>query len=1450
MSGLSDLCSHLADGTETQQKHAWEELILQAKLPYYCRECVKRVRLRQLEDSFHKLCECDSGSLSAPTPSPNDTAARLDWARRWVAAAVVAMLTKRAAQDSTASTELARWGYRGARLREVDPPDEMPVPLDWAKDSARPASPINRCFRLLGEKYGDLKTLLAPARVAALTMAGEYEPAYQLLNIPLLLVAPQRSEQAHVEEPSVARLSLELVPNGLGQFFFDPRCFCNVLSDFENAANRAWERVQFDEHDDVVWRIEGVDLVDGPSAQAAMQVALMLLKESGPYERSYAISATLDDDGTLQGVDGLAAGLGQAGAKLIAAKDAGLKRVIISKTDFADLSPSAPGALGLEIIPAERVDEARNLVSGLLSGMKEYFQRLIEAPDSLQSMAPYLGGHTHTDLYVEPDVLKREERLGVRGFRPALMSGGIGTEESAMEQSSHMRTASASETLDIGENPYVERDSTNERRVAWVEERSQILRGSLRFAVILAPPGQGKSLLAEMTAYQVATHALCELTAQRVDVDSVEMPIVTPLSKLTEREPLLGESAEEWLRASLSLVLREKCPETLARYLSAHAHERRVCLFLDALDEVQDTAQLARIVEALSGWTCSVIITSRPYGYEHRAPLFAKLSATAPVYRLAPFDRDQSHSLASKWFGASERLSHLNELLSRSPSAQRLSQNPFLLTLLCWVVSQDDVSPHITRTELYDRMAGYLLGVPASGIGSPDEQRVQELSPLFADLSLAVFLENEGKAPFCRKRLLEIIAESPNRPVPLDDKGGRLRIDDLTHVAPMQQADFLINELCHKRLLIPDAASRGGYVVPHRSILEYFAGYELARRFGSLPVKQRKWLWRFVDKKAWAPDWEEVILFLAGRLRTPGLLLRLLSDEKKDDVFRNRLGLAARCLVEIPPMFLEQNSKLVDEITTAILACWWQHERDGTLDAVQHLGPALAAVGQANGRVRCTAIRARKGRHPQIKSQPVLTYLAESLGDQDRNVRCEAARLLGRIGAAAATPPVIGRLRDALCSRVWNEDEYFHNAAAHALTLIFARAGLQSHVVELLRRRDVNSKPVVDALAVVGPGAGTPEVLDCLTELAKGPMYLERETFHAVGQMGATAAGRFLPMLGGWINSPSPEKRRRALEALRSIGPMGATPRILKGLLNLLRDPDGDTDEPLGVCFALDGIGRAAFTPEICDRLAEMLLCEELVLFERPRLGTFYAYLMAEYVQATRQLIEHARKTLRDLLREYDQNKSAHTALKFQAVREVIAIGAGATSPEILQSLLELLSHPIADARDAAWKAMEVLCDFADPQAILYELSPPPDRNWLQKTALGAWRATPAIFKDLVHPVLAPPLPPPAVPVVTPEIRAALAEILHDPNKSFRWDPLRAVKERGVGALTRDTLSELAESLHKTDRWLPTDRNLERKRKTVAGLMAQGVRFFRTRGPFSRLQRRMWKAFSTAELSR
>ena len=255
--------------------------------------------------------------------------------------------------------------------------------------------------------------------------------------------------------------------------------------------------------------------------------------------------------------------------------------------------------------------------SQVAMGLLEYFQWVIEAPDRVETLPAYMGGRTRTELYIEPDVLERERKADAELPRFAREDGEAREESRAAEREPGPREHIAPEAQDIGEEAlYGEREGETERRVTWAEEREELRRSSHSRAVVLGPPGQGKSLLAQMTAHDLAREAHEALSTQQSGLESLPLPIVVTFNALAEQTIPAGATPGQALRRALAGVLRETgCPRIAANYLAGHAHDRRSWLFLDALDEAGDDEALTRIFAALEKWQSRVIIASRPYGY-------------------------------------------------------------------------------------------------------------------------------------------------------------------------------------------------------------------------------------------------------------------------------------------------------------------------------------------------------------------------------------------------------------------------------------------------------------------------------------------------------------------------------------------------------------------------------------------------------------------------------------------------------------------------------------------------------------------------------------------------------------------------------------------------------------------------------------------------------------------
>jgi hypothetical protein len=139
-----------------------------------------------------------------------------------------------------------------------------------------------------------------------------------------------------------------------------------------------------------------------------------------------------------------------------------------------------------------------------------------------------------------------------------------------------------------------------------------------------------------------------------------------------------------------------------------------------------------------------------------------------------------------------------------------------------------------------------------------------------AALSLFRALEGQRLLTFDEGALLDALTQGA------EEEGYRAN--------PAPIADALLIDLTQNSGILRGDADRG-YFFLHLTIHEFLTAAALAQE-----VDKRGWkaISALVDKKAWLPAWQEVIVFLAGKLSESPLehLLTLLTDEMKYDMFR------------------------------------------------------------------------------------------------------------------------------------------------------------------------------------------------------------------------------------------------------------------------------------------------------------------------------------------------------------------------------------------------------------------------------------------------------------------------------------------------------------------------------------------------------------------------------------
>ena len=418
-------------------------------------------------------------------------------------------------------------------------------------------------------------------------------------------------------------------------------------------------------------------------------------------------------------------------------------------------------------------------------------------------------------------------------------------------------------------------------------------------------------------------------------LDSLTLPLSARLSDLNRTDAPL----EEALASGKS--------EAFRRFVRQRLETGQAVVLLDAWDEVpfeiQEPGQpiayqpgyrqrLGQRIDAFARRfpSCRVLLTSRIVGYDG-SPI-----PDAQELELFAFDRLQIEAFAGVWFTDAEPFL---TLLRQNPQVRGLARIPLMLTLIARAsVEQQRALPGERADAFTRRVPIYRLCLHGLLRDWKEEKERRTIGDSYVEAVLEVLapaayaLFAEGFEQFGEGLLREKMRAA-------------LRGLGVGHELAGRDATSVIAELKHAGILVttgghPDAP----LLFLHRTFHEYLAARALAQR-----ARAEGWeaIAAVVDGKAWRPAWQEVVVLLAGQLPDPEPLLRLLDDERQDDLFRHRLALAALCQTEIRA---EVRERLVaGSIAAEVVTVWVDHLRKGTDAAVEHLGRALSAIGQANG---------------------------------------------------------------------------------------------------------------------------------------------------------------------------------------------------------------------------------------------------------------------------------------------------------------------------------------------------------------------------------------------------------------------------------------------------------------------------------------------------------------------
>lgn len=647
--------------------------------------------------------------------------------------------------------------------------------------------------------------------------------------------------------------------------------------------------------------------------------------------------------------------------------------------------------------------------------------------------------------------------------------------------------------------------------VEWEEELRQVRR-----AVVKGAPGSGKSFLTQMTAVKLACTALAQLAARAEPLHPLLLPIHVDLAQLAQAN--LSLSLEEALLAVLS------APYALSPRLKDWMQEKlrstECWLIFDALDQVEpgDRSRLRQLLQQLDTqrWQSHVILTCRSANYNSGDVPWPQITE----YEIAPHAFGPMQEFVTQWFAADPtREQTLQQALSQNFALSQACRVPLVLTLTCLAHEEQEVTATTRRGDIY----GWVLRGLVRRAWKPENRR-NPFDPHIAKVLRD--LTPTAKILFTQQPTSNLFRQSDIQ-----------KAIDKARQEKNSKLDELFPEILDCGILIgagfrPDGEPQFSFL--HRSFLEYLTARALAEQGWDTIVTE-------IDKKAWDPAWQEVIIFLAGQLKTPREvenLLSLLADKQRDDVFRHRLALAAQCLPEAHPTLCHDDmTEIEDRITTDAFTLWEKHCQLEKHRALPHLIAALPMLAQVNAQV-----------------QPGTSFLErvwELLIDEDQIKHRTAILTIGTLGIMAVTSEIYMDLRTrlgdgdvceiattaienpdsvaptprilmALClTMLTHPDRGFREAATATLRKLGGVAATSETLIALRKMRmdkaGKSREAAAEDIKKRGSVAATPESLIALHTMWTGKDWYEhRVAAEALGKLRAQGIRIFERNAGSW----------------------------------------------------------------------------------------------------------------------------------------------------------------------------------------------------------------------------------------------------------------------------------------------------------------------------------------------
>ncbi len=230
---------------------------------------------------------------------------------------------------------------------------------------------------------------------------------------------------------------------------------------------------------------------------------------------------------------------------------------------------------------------------------------------------------------------------------------------------------------------YSQSDKTDEKLMTRLLKAEELINLPDKVAVVLGEPGMGKTTMLHYLALRESKKS-----------DSL-FPIFVKLSDFSKTEKPL----ESFLLSAVENYITGAAMKDAARNI---IQKQQALVLLDGLDEVSRKGYNS-VTERIRAFIashkyCRVIINSRKAGFQsHEVP-----------YRIFEIDElpiEEIGIFVNKWF---KKETDLAARIEANHRILELAQNPFLLSIICFIFEKDENLPQ-RRVELYKKCAETLL---------------------------------------------------------------------------------------------------------------------------------------------------------------------------------------------------------------------------------------------------------------------------------------------------------------------------------------------------------------------------------------------------------------------------------------------------------------------------------------------------------------------------------------------------------------------------------------------------------------------------------------------------------------------------------------------------------------------------------------------------------------------